>query len=200
MRSPFRTALVCIIALALAPRFVIAIESIGVYEHNVDGSLAGCDLSYENDCNACFVPEAYYYVVHTSSAGASGSRWKAELPACAAQVLQYSVDYDVSGFAITGDSQTGMQVDYGGCHTGSILVTLIGCFTMSNGPACCMWPVTAHPDTPSGKVAATDCDGHTTYPIALEHPFDPDGSCDCGTVPVEHTTWGGVKALWSTEE
>lgn len=195
MSSPFRSALVCIVALALAsPVVVDATETIGVYEDNQG---TNCHLSYDI-CGGCFVPEHYDYVIHSSSDGASGSRWKAELPACASANLQFS--FDQTFFPGTGDSQTGMEVDYGGCQTGSIVVNVITCFTQGFGPSCCMWPVTAHPDTPSGKVTATDCDGHLTYPVALEHPLNPDGSCPCGTVPVEHTTWGGVKSLWSAEQ
>ena len=192
-------ATLLLVAAALAPRAVDATESIGVF---ADPYAIGCEL---DDENWGFIPEHSYYVVHMSTSGASGSRWKAEVPACAADGdgIMFAADIEAFDdlFTYTGGSQTGIQVDYGQCVAGAIYALEIWTLVRYEGyvPSCCMWPVTPDPAVPSAKVVATDCDGHKTYPVALEHPINPDGSCPCGTVPVEHTTWGGVKALWSTE-
>jgi hypothetical protein len=61
---------------------------------------------------------------------------------------------------------------------------------------CCPYPVIPDPSIPSGEIEVVDCAGVIRHAVGLVAMVNPDGSCPCGTVPVQKTTWGRAKAMY----
>ena len=53
------------------------------------------------------------------------------------------------------------------------------------------------PSAPSGEIEGVDCmePANKTFPTGGGGRINSDQTCDCN-VPVEDTTWGGIKALY----
>jgi len=138
------------------------------------------------------------YVVHRDFDNAAAAQFSAPKPDCWAGAT-YLSDTDI--FPVTiGNSQTGKSVGYGSCRTPPVHVTSINYFVqITEGPACCPYPVLPDPQSPSGEIDIVDCTNSTVYATGLVARIKPDGSCPCGTVPTEETTWGRVKAMYSPD-
>lgn len=145
-----------------------------------------------------------YHVVHVLTPGAISISFSAPLPAC------HTGDWisDTPMFPSTiGDSQHGVTVDYGTCLYSPIHVLTINLQTYGTTPECCCYPPAPHPETPSGEIEMVDC-GYETNFVPHDHgsfinnsPYvvcvGADGVCECErTVPVDASTWGGIKALY----
>jgi len=135
------------------------------------------------------------YVVHTS-AGATGTRFRLER---SGGQLWWSYWWTTSNFAVSGNpEQEGITIDYGSCLNGSIVAAgfLYELFPPS-GECRFLTPV-AHADAESGEVEVTLCDqsvvAATGRPLTVN--YSPQCVPWCNTVPVEHTTWGQIKALY----
>jgi hypothetical protein len=104
---------------------------------------------------------------------------------------------DTVWFAV-GNSQNGIAVGYGSCLTGSIFVMMINYFVQGTSEACCVYPVLPYPNAvPGGAILVQDCDYNLVFGVGLAATVNGNSSCPCGyPVPVEETTWGGVKALY----
>ena len=73
-------------------------------------------------------------------------------------------------------------------------------FTMGMTPPCCYYPVRPDPAASSGWVEVVDCNYQLTYGNGGIGIINGAPQCDCGypcPVPVEETTWGEVKSLYS---
>jgi hypothetical protein len=105
----------------------------------------------------------------------------------------------------TGDSQHGVTVNYGACLFSPILVLTINVQTYGTTPECCCYPLAPNPDALSGAIEVVDCADQTQYLAGGHGSFvngdfcaGNDGACDCdATLPVEPTTWGQIKALYT---
>jgi hypothetical protein len=68
-------------------------------------------------------------------------------------------------------------------------------FTQGTTPQCCLYPVLGIPS--SGNVEAVDCANHLIAAYGVTSVINPSGSCTCGSVRVEESTWGRVKSLYA---
>jgi hypothetical protein len=137
--------------------------------------------------------------VHIDFLGATAAQFAAPKPDCWTDAAFLS-DTDV--FPITiGSSQTGKAVGYGTCMSPPMLVTTINYFVQGGAnPACCPYPVIPDPNIASGEIEIVDCANVIRHAAGLVSMVNPDGSCPCGTVPIQNTTWGRVKAMYAPED
>ncbi len=140
---------------------------------------------------------------------AKGISFAAPMPACTDRWV-YLMDVNVFGNT-TGNSQTGVSVDFGSCLSGPVHVLTIRYFATGTTPLCCMYP--ALPVSGS-EVDAVACNGSPVAVTRLCNYINEQWpTCDCTrtflgyptefflcpavVVPVESTTWGRVKALYA---
>ncbi len=133
------------------------------------------------------------YVVHFDKVGAQALGTLA-IRSVGATGLSY-VGEAVPWMSI-GNTQLGLDVLYGACLTGPVLVCRV--FYMGDGttPECSYFAaVGADLGIP---ITAVTCDSSTTVvPLAGQLIVNPTASCLCDlTTPTEATSWGRVKALY----
>jgi hypothetical protein len=194
-----------LIAFAAGPVFGQA-GYIGIYGDNQ--GMTPCGL---RDQTPGLTP---YYIVHTNTPGATASRFWAPKPWCS--MAQYLADTAV--FPVTvGNSQTGVAIGYGSCRQGPIHVLTINFFTQGLTPSCCCYFIYGDPRT-SGQVEVVDCAEHLLYATGSRGVINSTIACDCPActspgclaafyagsdgcinypVPVQESTWGRVKQLYS---
>ena len=125
------------------------------------------------------------YVIHKFTTGATGSRWKLNLPA-GSSIFAFSPS---SGFSPLGTVQSDMSVGYGGCQTGTLVLgACIGNLVAGSGAV-----VAADLQT---DVLITDCDFVQKPASGGTFTIGAAGPAPCGEVATEPTTWGQVKALY----
>lgn len=178
-----KKALLLTFALMLCAGMAFAQQgSVGIFR---DAAGTNCNLL---DTTPGLTP---YYVVHVYTTGSTACQYSAPKPTC----MTATYLSDTNPFPVTvGSSQTGVSVGYGTCRVGPIHVQTVSYFTMGTTPACCYYPVLADPAV--GVIGTVDCafePGVATGGIGI---VNANGTCDCN-VPVEDTTWGGVKALYT---
>jgi hypothetical protein len=137
------------------------------------------------------------YVVHMNTGGATASQFAAPKPSCMTGVSWLS---DVFVYPVTiGNSQDGVAVAYGACFASPIHVLTIQYFGSGQSEVCCMYPVIPAPSTPSGRIEVVNCADALLYGNGLVSSVNADATCMCGSVKVEDTTWGRVKAIYAPE-
>lgn len=102
---------------------------------------------------------------------------------------------------IGGNIVDGYDVFYGSCVTGSLTIMRITYFASGTSATCSWLEVSAAPTAVTGQVEGDNCDDQVVLVDGLQTPVNPDGTCecillDCLPVPVQQTTWGGIKALY----
>jgi hypothetical protein len=132
-----------------------------------------------------------YYVVQVNTTGSSACAFAAPKPACLA--AQYLSDTGVWPVSL-GNSQTLASVGYGACKIGNVHVLTLNYFTMGATAPCCRYFITAGTAL-SGQIETVDCVGNLYFVTGGQGIVNSNGTCLCN-VPVEDTTWGGVKALY----
>jgi hypothetical protein len=154
------------------------------------------------DCNIVATTSGLkrVHIVHSRTDGATASQFSAPKPACWTNAVYLS---DVTMFAIAiGNSQTGIAIGYGQCHTGSVHVMSIDYF-IQTAPTqfCCPYPVLPDTYAPSGQIEVGDCSFNTVFGAGATAVVNPDASCPCSlpSIAVEETTWGRVKAMYAPE-
>ena len=153
-------------------------------------------------CNLLDTPGVtQYQVVHELvPEGASSVSFIATLPTC--HTGAWLSDTHVFP-ATTGDSQTGVSVEYGGCLGGTFPVLTINVETFGTTPSCCCFLVSGHPSSTSGQVEYVDCLGDTHVAANdLGRPINADFTCSCEclppVLPVERSSWGAIKSIFSS--
>ena len=138
------------------------------------------------------------YVVHVTS-GATASEFRAPKPACWNGATWIGDQDPFGGVCIgCGDSQTGRSRAYGMCLAGAVHILTISYFVPAPGEPCCLYPVLPHPGSPGGEVEIVDCEFTLRIATALTATVNGGAACPCGyPVPVEETTWGRMKALYT---
>lgn len=97
-------------------------------------------------------------------------------------------------FLKIGNSDDGVSISYTLCLTGTFLVMSITYFGAAG--TCDLMTVVGDPTSTTGEVEFIDCDAiRSSIPQAGQARLNPDGTCTCD-VPVQETTWGGIKALY----
>jgi len=133
-----------------------------------------------------------YIVQLTYSEGMTASQFAAPKPAC----FLASYLSDTAVFPVTiGSSQTGVAVGYGACLNGPIHVLTINYFVEGLTADCCFYPTVPHPDIPSGKIEAVNCNNEIVFLTGGLGVINPDAR-DC-TNAVVPTTWGKIKSTYS---
>jgi len=148
------------------------------------------------DCNLVAGPAsglALYYIVHVNTPGAVGCEYAAPKPTCMSLAQWLS---DSNAFPVTlGNSQTGVSVGYGTCRVAPILVQTLQYFVLGPNPTCCRYPVLPHPI--NGGPNVVDCADNLLIATGGQGIINAvPGQCMCN-VPVESTTWGQMKALYT---
>lgn len=84
--------------------------------------------------------------------------------------------------------------------TGNFLILTVNFLGDGLSPACSLIKIVPDPSAPTGNIEIVDC--QTPFPEKFEFAYlgagivNGDGSCPCTYVPVQDTTWGGIKALY----
>jgi hypothetical protein len=144
-----------------------------------------------SDCNWSDAAPALQpvYIFHMYSPGATGSEWMLTAPAT------WSHLGDQPDFALViGSSVAGASVSYETCLAGNFKLMTVNFFGSGLEGACTLFSIGAAP----GKtgVQVIDCADGRGFPPGGAGIVNSDGTCDC-SVPVNETTWGGIKALYN---
>ena len=136
------------------------------------------------------------YVVHVSSAGSMGCELSAPKPACMLSAI-FLNDTDPFGMFL-GNTQTGVTIPYGTCKTGPVVATTMNFFGSGTSEPCCSYPVLGHPYYNPNGPRVVDCANQIHSAQGLMATINGNAACPCGyPVPVEETSWGRVKALYT---
>ena len=142
------------------------------------------------DCNITAVGQFTVYIGHTNSTGATASAFRIDHPS----TYFFLGEQQAQGLMI-GNSETGVGLSYNTCLSGSFLILTINYLDQGTG-TCELMTVLGDQTHVSGQVAVVDCNETARrYDQAGQARVNPDGSCQCA-IPVEETTWGGIKALY----
>jgi hypothetical protein len=145
------------------------------------------------NCNVYDTPDGYIplYIYHTYSTGAKGSEFKLVVPA------GWTHLGDIPAFEGTvGTPLEGVSIDYVTCRTGNFFVYQCSFLGDGSTPACSETAVqiVPSPNASTGGLQGIDCTDKIV-PLGTYSPVvNNDGTCPL--VPVETTTWGGIKALY----
>jgi hypothetical protein len=140
------------------------------------------------------------HVFHYSSSGAMSSRFSAPDPGC---FIEGTYARDIAVFpATTGNSQTGITINYGACLTGWIFVLSIIYMDVTGlgSPDCCAYPVLADPSAPSGQIEILDCSNNVVPGGGISGIVNGTPQCPCDIVTgifEYHNTWGRIKSLYT---
>ncbi len=137
------------------------------------------------------------YIVHVLTAGAAASQFAAPMPSCMTGATYLG---ETSPFMVVlGNTQTGVAIAYRGCLGGTIHLLTVRYFVQGMSQNCCEFPVVADPHLPSGRIEVSSCDFEVVYAAGAHATINPTSSCACGSVRVEETTWGQIKAIYAPE-
>lgn len=135
------------------------------------------------------------YLFHNAHTGATASQFKLDVP------MGWTHLGDVWEFStVIGSTIQGVSVAYGHCLTAP---TYLGraLFFGSAAPPCSIIRVVPDPLAISGQIEVVGCAANKLYGSGYIGVVNPDVycSCDAGNVPVQKTTWGGIKAMYGDE-
>jgi len=133
------------------------------------------------------------YISHVNTTGATASQFKLDAPATWTHLG------DTWNFAvIIGTSIAGVSIGYENCLVGPIALGVVNFFGGAVAP-CTMMSIVADPSVTSGLIEAVDCapppGPNKMFPTGGAGRINSDQTCNCN-VPVQDTTWGGIKALY----
>jgi hypothetical protein len=174
-----------VLLLALA---VICVSSLA-YGQNV-GTIDIFGDAQLQSCNVTAAGQFSIYVAQTNSGGSTAVAFRIDRPAT---MLRLG---DTPAFPLAiGDSDNGIGVVFNTCLTGTFLVLTVSYF--DQGTAGCEWmTILGDLSSTSQRIGIVDCDDiKWESDQAGQARVNPDGSCQCA-VPVEETTWGGIKSLY----
>lgn len=178
--------------LALA---VICVSSVA---YGQSGSIDIFGDAGATSCNVTASPDGIFnvYIYHTNAiGGVTASAWLMDRP-----MATFNNVGEVSPFPLKlGGSDVGISFSYEGCRTGSFLILTITYWGQSATAPCGLMTIVGDPNTVTGEVEFADCSPfpvRTSVPQAGQARLNPDGTCSCN-VPVEETTWGGIKSLYA---
>jgi hypothetical protein len=151
-----------------------------------------------------------YYVVHVLTPGATAVQFAIPHPWCfTATYLSEAVTPPYIGI---GNSQTGMAIAYGACVPSPIMILTLHYFSQGTTPNCCCLYIIPDPAANPKEIYVTDCSDPPNLLIGSGGANlinrDQNCMCDCGgcdssvcinanPVPVEETTWGAIKMMYS---
>lgn len=188
--------IIAVLILCVAVGMALAngeVAYIGVYP---DETLSDCAHS------GAYAPQiSTAYVVLVNSIPLQQVSFRAPIPECIG--LGGSYIYESSSFATTGNSQTGITVDLGGCTESPVTLLTIRYIGYADNP-CCTWGVEPYSGAPyPAQIEVLDCNG-VTRPCGdsvippnsfqaccstfdLLAPYDPDPPDGTSGVPTNVT-------------
>jgi hypothetical protein len=178
---------------------LIAAAALGQYgEIGVYTDQGGCDCNVYDSVPGNLVS---VYVVHRNiSQGLTGVRFV--VTGGGGMMMTYLGESKVGPpMEITGNIVDGYDVRYGSCITGSLTIMEILYLGMATSATCSWLEISAAPNAVTGQVEGSDCNETVVVVSGRQTPVNPDDTCECinlscQPVPVEETTWGGIKALY----
>jgi hypothetical protein len=133
------------------------------------------------------------YVVHVFSAGATSSRWRLKSNCNQMTYLSETSDFSI----VSGNSRTGILVDYGVCLVSPILAVTVSWFAEGLTPDCCFVWIAPDPAAASGEIEVVDCYSNLQFATRGAGIINSTSHCLCDCCnPVEATTWSQIKALF----
>ena len=177
-------------AILLINGVVVAQPDLGSIDVFSDVSSTSCDFVDSPGG----VIQIYVYATHSND-GSSAAQFKLNLPSSGCTFLGQSSPFPV----VVGDLHVGISVGYGLCSTGDFLIVSGNYIGDGQSPACSYMTIIPDPLAPSGNIEIVDCD--FPFPTKWEYAqlgqgiVNGDAGCLCN-VPVQETTWGGIKALY----
>jgi hypothetical protein len=175
---------------------VIGVSSLA-YGQDVGSIDIFSDAAFTN-CNIA-APPAGTFVVYVAQThvgdGTTAVQFKIDHPPT------FSVLAESSPFALVlGDSDTGIAISYTTCQTGTFLILTITYLAEDVSAPCGLMTIAPDPDATGGgdRIKFVDCNDNQHYDLtqAGQARVNPDVTCTCNYLPVQETTWGGIKALY----
>lgn len=152
--------------------------TIGVY-----ADAAGTDVNIVDDGG---VVEAH--MLHVLTDGATAIQYKLDVSATEWIHLGDNWDFEL----VLGSSVEGASIAYTECLSGSIYLGT-ALFLGSSAPLCT--EISIVPDPPHDTIRAISCLETWMFPAGGRAMVNADDTCQI-SVPVDQTTWGGIKALY----
>ncbi|MCK4773632.1 MAG: hypothetical protein KAT30_02560 [Candidatus Krumholzibacteria bacterium] len=186
-----KRSLLTAFCLVLGASMAIAQPDVGTIDVFSDPGLADCNFT---DSGPVLIT---VYVAATNSAdGTSAAQWKMVIPSTwtfFGQVSPYPT--------VVGNVLEGISIGYGQCLSGdAFLILTVNMLGDGLSPTCSHISIVPDPDAPSGQIEIVDCQlplpEKWLSDAAGQGVVNGDGSCPCN-VPVQDTTWGGIKALYN---
>lgn len=178
--------LVVLFALANAPTHAQTIM--------IAGDVSG------TDCDAADYSLGLFqlYVLASYTDGSRGARFSIPDPPClGAMLVGEAFNYP----GTTGSAQTGLEVDFGNCVTGTTLILTMSFFGQGTTPPCCYYRALGHPNADIPNAELRDCGGDYVCTRTTTLTFNDDGSCrDCWrTFPPEISNPGPADGATEVE-
>lgn len=123
-----------------------------------DGSLAYAAVFPDESMSTCKFPDSggalsVAYVILTNSIPLKEISFRAPIPGCLGGPGSFV--FESSPYTTTGDSQTGITIDFGGCITAPATILTIYSFQALSDP-CCPWQVFSY-DGLTSQIEFVDC-------------------------------------------
>jgi hypothetical protein len=130
------------------------------------------------------------YVYHVFHDGATASQFRIVTPG-----WMWLGD-NIAFAAVIGNTNVGISIGYGTCQAAPTYLGSVNYLGTVAAP-CSYISVVPDPGALTGEIEGVDCSTpeQKTFPTGGVGIINGDGSCDCN-VPVEETTWGGIKSLY----
>ena len=182
---------VAVLALAATPA-VAQYGSVGIYS-----DATGCDCNVYDQ-----VPGIVnVWIVHRDiTQGVTGVSFA--IADGGGMTLAYVGESKVGGpIEITGNLVDGYWVGYSSCIAGGLTIMQIQFFGTATSAPCSWLEIAPAPGYAGSGIEAADCDALSVAASGLRTPVNPDAGCVCVNpgclpVPVDESTWGGIKALY----
>jgi hypothetical protein len=177
-----RSVLIAIALISIASLAFAQAGSIGVF---ADAGGTSC-----NFIDTAGLVQVHFY--HLNVPGATASQWRLDVTAAGWSHLGDMMNFPT----VIGTSVGGISVGYGGCFPAPINLGMANFFGTA-AAACTMVSIVPDPASLSGEIEGVDCGvpAVKVFPTGGVGYVNADVTCECN-IPVEETTWGGVKALY----
>jgi len=149
-----------------------------------------------NSCNFLDIGSVVeVHIFHRNHTGATAAQFKLEVPAGWTH-LGDMIEFPT----VIGSTVQGISIAYGYCL---VEPTYLGkaLFFGSVASPCTIIRVVPDPLALSGMIEVVGCATNKLFASGYYGVVNPDAYCDCdgGLVPVQKTTWGGIKAMYGDE-
>jgi len=133
------------------------------------------------------------HILHVRTTGATAAVFKLDISATEWTYLGESWDFGL----IIGNAVEGISISYRACYSGTFHLGYAS-FTGSSAPACTEISIVPSWHSLIGEIEVTDCEVWPEAMIARGGRafVNANRTCQC-VLPVNETTWGGVKALYN---